>query len=216
MSGKRVYQALAKKCILPCVSLRMLIVLLCCFFATSADCLPEWQLLTQDNHVAISVERSLYEMSGSTFFFTHIRVHNRTEKRLGLDLRDRSRVVYPNQWGVYPRPQREIIDEERRIPTRLTTELKKKLVDDFHSGTLTPLRDTIDYYVAFNSRRPQKKELMADHYLIVAMDGELTLTDGQFVEVLSLAETSDDKRELVISVPVKWKSVPLGKIVLAE
>lgn len=73
-------------------------------------------------------------------FFTHIRVHNRTEKRLRLDLRDRSRVVYPNQWGVYSRPQREIIDEERRIPTRLTTELKKKLVDDFHSGALTPLR----------------------------------------------------------------------------
>jgi hypothetical protein len=45
---------------------------------------------------------------------------------------------------------------------------------------------------------------MADHYLIVAMDGELTLTDGQFVEVLSLA------------VPVKWKSVPLGEIAFAE
>lgn len=194
----------------------MLIALLCCCFATSADGPAEWQLLAQNDHVAISVERSLYEMSGSTFFFTHIRVQNRTEERLGLDLRDRSRVVYPNQWGVYSRPQREIIDEERRIPTHLTAELKKKLVDDFHSGTLTPLRDTIDYYVALNSRRPQKKELMADHYLIVAMDGELTLTDGQFVEVLSLAKTSDDKRELVISVPFKWKSVPLGEIVFAE
>jgi hypothetical protein len=189
---------------------------LCCSFAISADGPPEWQLLAQDNHVTISVERGLYEMSGSTFFFTHIRVHNRTEKRLGLDLRDRNRIVYPNQWGVYPRPQREIIDEERRIPTHLTTELKKKLVDDFHSGALTPLTDTIDYYVAFNSKRPQRKELLAGHYLIVAMDGELTLTDGQFVEVLSLAETSDDKRELVIAVPVKWKSVPLGGIVLAE
>jgi hypothetical protein len=194
----------------------MLIVLLCCCFATSTDSPPEWQLLVQDNHVAISVERSLYELSGSTFFFTHIRVHNRTEKRLGLDLRDRNRVVYPNQWGVYPRPQREIIDEERRIPTYLTTELKRKLVDDFHSGALTSLRDTIDYYVAFNSRRPQRKELIADHYLIVAMDGELTLTDGQFVEVLGLSETSDDKRELVMSVPVKWKSVPSGEIVIAQ
>jgi hypothetical protein len=98
----------------------------------------------------------------------------------------------------------------------LTTELKRKLVDDFHSGALTSLRDTIDYYVAFNSRRPQRKELIADHYLIVAMDGELTLTDGQFVEVLGLSETSDDKRELVMSVPVKWKSVPSGEIVIAQ
>lgn len=194
----------------------MLIVLFCCCFAASVGGSPEWQLLAQDNHVAIFVERSLYEKSGSTFFFIHIRVHNKTKRRLGLDLRVRDRVVYPNQWGVYPRPQREIIDEERRIPTRLTPEIKNKLVDDFHSGALTPLTDKIDYYVAFNSRRPLREELIAGHYLIVAMDGELTLTDGQIVEVLSLAETSDDKRELVISVPVKWKSVPPGQIVFAE
>ena len=50
-------------------------------------------------------------------------------------------------------------------------------------------------------------EKLQGRYCLVIMDGEIFFTDGRDVEVLSLWE-QEQAREVAISTPIIWKSLP--------
>ncbi len=173
----------------------------------------EWQLLVEDKFVSVYVERSPYRTPGNKDFFVHVRIYNKTHKRLGVDLRDRFSVIYPNQWGLYPKPHRDAIDEERMIPPKMDPVLKQKLIADFHDGALTEIGDSLDYYREFYGQSPEANANSAGNFLIVSMGGWLLFSDGESSDMASLEESKGHAiglSDVVIALPFKWKNIPAG------
>ena len=173
----------------------------------------EWQLLVEDKFVSVYVERSLYKVSGSKDFFVHVRIYNRTHKRLSVDLRDRFSVIYPDQWGLYSKPHRDAIDEERMVPPKMDAALKQKLIADFHAGALTGIGDSLDYYREFYGQGPEANANSAGNFMIVSMGGWLLLSDGESGDMASLEESRERPFELsdvVFPLPLQWKNIPTG------
>jgi len=173
----------------------------------------EWQLLIEDKFVSVYVERSLCRVSGKKGFFVHVRIDNKTHKRLGVDLRDRFSVIYPNQWGLYSKPHRDTIDEERMIPPKMDAALKQKLVADFHAGALTGIGDSLDYYREFYGQSPEANANSAGNLLIVSMGGWLLFSDGESSDMASLEESKERPFQLsdvVLPLPLRWKNIPTG------
>jgi len=173
----------------------------------------EWQLLIEDKFVSVYVERSLYRTSGNKGFFVHVRIYNRTHKKLGVDLRDRFSLIYPNQWGLYQKPHRDAIDEERMIPPKMDPALKQKLTAAFHTGALTEIGDSLDYYREFYGQCPEANANSAGNFLIVSMGGWLLFSDGESGDMASLEQSRErpfELSEVVLPLPLQWKNIPTG------
>jgi hypothetical protein len=194
---------------------RILLALVCCGTAVPAKAQTpaEWQVLAQDKFASVYVERRLYMKPEDKGFFVHVRIYSKTKKIFSIDWRDRFKLFYPNQWSAGSRPARDLIDEERMTPAKLSPGLKRKLIADFHAGALTPVGTHLDYYREFFGRGPEDKDLLGAHYLIVSMDGQLFLTDGGSVDSLSLGwENGKGPKDtdLVVPLPIEWRPLPTG------
>ncbi len=181
--------------------------LFCCAFDVAAD--ENWQMLASNAWATVSVERTLYEKAGHQNFFVHVIVANQTKRKVGVDLSSYWKVIRPNQWGMNEQNHRGVINEKRLSRAKLDDITRERLKTAYDAGTLKLVdpQAKVDYYVNFNASGRKDIEKLQGRYCLVIMDGEIFFTDGRDVEVLSLWE-QEQAREVAISTPIIWKSLP--------
>ena len=74
-----------------------------------------WRALGTTRLVAIDVEQALYEKAGQYGSFIHVRLTNRSERPVGVDLQEHERVIYANTWTKEPQERRVNFNEKRLI-----------------------------------------------------------------------------------------------------
>jgi hypothetical protein len=169
--------------------------------------------------VDVAVERALFERPRAPHFYVHVRVSNVSGHPVGVDLRARHEVFYPNQWGPSNELHRMSIDE-RRIPVPpLDAAAQTKILADHRAGRLTVVAAgaTLDYYVEFNAsgRADVEKQQPGYRYVLVVMDGRLRVTDGSTALQIG-PPAADDDRDCAVEAAVAWRVVPAGAVVVGE
>jgi len=145
----------------------------------------EWQSVLDSEKITVAVQRQLYAERGR--FLIHVWATNKTQRPLGIDLRHRDRVIYPNVWELHRATERPAIVEARGELTRVDPLLTANLLADFRAGRLTVLRDSVDYYCGLRGRRPGGADYSGnERYLTISTDGQLLFTDGNVVRRLDL------------------------------
>jgi hypothetical protein len=177
-----------------------------------------WKPIAKGRLAEVLVEPALYEQRGSSRFFVRVRVVNKSAGDIGVDLRRYFDVLYPNQWGASTEPRRGDVNELRIAPKPLEAAERAALAADLGAGRLTrvPRGGSIDYWRDFNfdgSRATVEPQTAGYPYAIVSMDGLLDVTDGKDAERLATPE-EDTGHTVVIDVPVRWRQVPPGALVL--
>ncbi len=173
----------------------------------------DWADFERSGLAEVRIERRLYMRPGNPHFLIRVRVTNRGDAVLGVDLRDGGTVLYPNQWGGLSEPERGIIDEAFTKPHTLTSELNARLTADYRSGALTmiPVGGSIDYFREFNASGRDDIDGTDSPYLFVSIKGQLLLTDG--VRVQNLLPAADS---LYLRTPVAWGTVPASARVVPD
>ncbi len=177
----------------------------------------DWYPVAEDEQVAVRVERRLYQQAGHSHFLVRVRVDSRSDRPLGVDLRDYWAVIYPNQWGALREDHRSVIDEMRAYPKLLDAARCADLRRAFAAGDLTalPPGGAIEYYREFNaSGRADVDAQATDPYLFVSLAGQTLVTDGAACDDLPAGEPGGS--DLIIAAPVPWGEVPAGSRVIDE
>jgi hypothetical protein len=180
-----------------------------------------WHLLVTGKMAAVHVERALYELPGNTGFYTATRVTNRTGKPLGVDLRKRYDAIHVNQWGAHDQPRRGDINERRVIRKPLNQAGEAWLRAGFHAGKLAviPPGKSLVFYARFNNHHGRKEvEANKGKYLILSMDGVVSLTDGKQSEQISCSwdERGVGGTDVTLARPHPWKAIPARALVLRD
>jgi hypothetical protein len=155
-----------------------------------------------------SVERALYERTGSPHFYVRIRIENLTDRPIGVALGDRRRTIYVNQWGYLSTPHRLDIDETRAPPPP---------GDPAAPRTTIPPHGTLDAYREFNASG--RRDVDAQHgtypYLFLSMDGVLDVT-GEELGLSWIGSRSSVDTDVIIGAPVSWQLIPPGALVIDD
>lgn len=174
-----------------------------------------WQEFVRGELLAVRIERRLYEAAGNPHFLIRVRLINRTNAALGVDLRDGMHVFFPNQWGGLSEPARGIIDEAYPEPLPLTDERKARLIRDLGAGALSriPPGAALDYFREFNASGRARIDAADAPYLFVSVKGQLFATDGARAENLLPPEEFD---AVILTMPVAWSDVPDDALVVPD
>jgi hypothetical protein len=184
-----------------------------------------WATVASGAGLTVATERVLYERPGFPHFFVHVRVTNQTNRDVAIDLRERFKVFYPNQWAGSRVDHREVVDETRNAPDPFDAAAKASTVTAFRAGQLTSVRagTSFNYFIDFNASTRADVERSASRYLIVVMDGQLRWSDGGMAGRVEPDEwtTRDtrltrDPREVAITTPVTWRQIPGGAHVIFD
>lgn len=201
-----------------CTRMRMVVIALLsgCMHAPPARApAAAWTTIAQLDGVTVAVERALYERPGAPHFFVHVRVTNDRPINLAADLRSYFEVFYANQWSASDLEHRDVIDERRRVLPILDEAAMLRASHD--RGSLTEIAHgrSLDYYSEFNgsSRAEVDAQAVSAKWVLVAMDGQLRVSDGIAVQRLV---PDDATREVAIAAPVAWPTVPAGATVLSN
>jgi hypothetical protein len=183
----------------------------------------EWHLVARNAMASVQVQKMLYDQGPQSYFFIRVRVTNIGGQPMGVDLRDDRKVIYPNQWGDLPKPQREEINERRRQFPPITAAWDARLVGDFKAGRLVRLEpgQSVDYYRDFNNTmggRPAGAD-----YTFISLDGELDMADGTGAARIT-CETYNTGRALegvvdtdvYLPPEVQWARIPAGALVVTD
>lgn len=160
--------------------------------------------------VRISVEKKLYEAENPNYFYIKVEVKNLSAKKLGIDLQDHWNVIYPNQWGFYPSPERMIIDETMIKPKLIDKEKKAGLIKAFKDNKLQYIapNSSFVYYTAFNANGRKEVINKDKDFFILSLDGQLILTNGEQVKhIVCDGSLTGINRELVLPHPIQWEKV---------
>ena len=116
------------------------------------------QLICKGELVNVFVEKAIFHSSKNNNFLMKFEIKNISNKTIGVDLTDYWEVIYPNQWGIYKKPYRDIIDKRRVIPDTIIDKID--LINKYNDQTLTFIKpdETIAYYRDWNGSG-QKIEL---------------------------------------------------------
>ena len=171
-----------------------------------------WADMASSDLVDVRVERRLYELAEDAHYFIRVRVTNRTDRTVAIDLRNDLTVFYPNQWGGLDEPQRGIIDESFIPPTPLTDAIETRMKADYRAEKLHTIvaGGTTDYFRVFNASGRGDIDSTRTAYLFISIKGQLLVTDGERVESLLPADA------LYLRTPIEWGIVPATAIVVPD
>lgn len=179
----------------------------------------DFALLSDGPWLRVSVERSAYQSDTSSRFFVRVRLDNLSDGELGVDLRDRERTLYPNQWGGLMQPRRLVIDERRAVPIDVTPEIEASLRRDFEARALTFIaaHGRAEYYVDFNASEAAELLAVDEPHLYISMAGQLFVTDGTRARSTSLDDAaSTERNELIFAPPSRLLTIPPGAHVVVD
>ena len=143
-------------------------------------------------------------------------IKNTSDKAVGVDLSNYWKVIYPNQWGIYKKSLREVIDEETIVPD--TTISKVALLNKFNSKSLTLIKpnEVIVYYRDWNGSGEKIELTNKEEFLIISVDGQILLTDGKEIENITLNNTDEQHRVVVFSYPIIHMTIPDKALTINE
>ncbi len=164
--------------------------------------------------ITVCTEKAIYHSETYENFLMKFLIVNESDKTVGVDLSNYWNVIYPNQWGIYPNPFREVINEQRLVPD--TVNYKTDLIKKFKEKSLTMIEphDTVAYYREWNGSGEKINKLTKNEYLIIMVDGQLTATDGAQTQQIILFLTAEHLRAVVFNYPVIVKNVPNKAIII--
>lgn len=181
---------------------------------------PAFAVLVRGDLAEVQQADRLYERADSPHFFVRLRIHNLRPTSIAIDLRDDDLVLYPNQWGGLPAPQRTTIDESREVPVDLD-EARRAALRAAFAATPSPLVHVpaggdVDLYREFNASGRAEIDAVTEPWLYVSMAGQLLITDGTQAENLGLdpPATGAPGDAGMFTTPVRWGQVPPGARVL--
>ncbi|AKU99140.1 hypothetical protein AKJ09_05804 [Labilithrix luteola] len=178
-----------------------------------------WVSVAHGASVDVGVERALFEQPGAAHFFVHVRITNKSDAPVGVDLRNYNEVFFPNQWGASDESHRTVTDERRLVVSPLGAEAKAAIEADYRAGKLTNVQPgaSVDYYRDFNasSRDEVGAQAKGARYVLVSLDGQLNVTNGTSAERV-VPRPEDDARVMAIDAPVEWQRVPSNAVVIAH
>lgn len=171
-------------------------------------------LIYKGQLVELYIEKAIFHCSTNSNFLLKFTIKNISNKTVGVDLTDYWKVIYPNQWGIYKKPYREVIDETTIIPDTIInrTELLKK----FNNSLLTMIKPnaTLDYYRDWNGSGEKIELKNAEEYLIISVDGLLLFTNGNDFESITLLNADERNRIVVFGYPINNKAIPEKSLII--
>ncbi len=188
---------------------------------TIKDYLTMSQIDTTSQHliykgklVEIYVEKAIFHSSTNNNFLMKFSIKNIGDKAIGVDLTDYWKVIYPNQWGIYKKPYREVVNEEQIIPDTIfnKTEIFKKFEENYF--TLIKPKETSSYYRDWNGSGEKIELDNKEEFFIITLDGQLLLTNGEELENITLNEADEKKRAIIFSYPILFKSISEKEIII--
>ena len=186
------------------------IAILLLMLASQAPVDQMWLEVFKGDSISVDVERVLYEPQDNSGFLMHFRVANRTPKNIGVDLSQRYRVFYINQWVQSDLEYRQVIDELFTPPVPLIDRLRKEVQDSYTAGKLTqvPAGGTADYFVDFSAPRGGPEIDKGQHpFVIFSIKGQLLSTDGTQVWSAVADKEFNIRRP---GRPAIWRKLPEG------
>lgn len=166
------------------------------------------KLVFSGNLVSLYVEKAIYRYSNEENLFLKFKLQNNSNKLVGVDLTQYQKIIFPNQWGFYPQPFRTTIDEERLILSKIDDSTDFIIKIKNNSLTLVKLNDFFEYYVEFNCNEEKIKKMDKNSFLIISLDGQITLTDGEQIEYITTNSKSEDERTVIFNYPIITKTIP--------
>jgi hypothetical protein len=196
-------------------TLSIILIALLCLSAKNYQTTSE-QLIYKGKFVEVYVEKEIYHTPTYENFLMKYTIKNTSDKIIGVDLSDYWKVIYPNQWGIYKTPYREVIDERQIIPDKVFD--KEALISKYKNNKLTFIKPkkTIEYYRDWNGSGEKIELINKDEYLIISVDGQLLLTDGNEVEHITLTNAKETERVVVFEYPIINKSVPENATIIIK
>lgn len=171
-------------------------------------------LIYKGRLVEVYAEKAIFHSPTNKNFLLKFTIKNISNKTVGLDLTDYWKVIYPNQWGFYKKPYREVIDELQIIPDKTidTIEILKKFKDN--SLTMIKPNETVEYYRDWNGSGEKVESKNKEDYLIISVDGQLLFTDGEQLEHLTLNQADETKRVIVLNYPINHKTISEKSLII--
>ena len=180
-----------------------------------------WHQAFQGRLAKMEVDRTLYQRRKEEDCFIAVRLTNVTNRSVGVDLRKFWNVIYPNSWGFSETPAPGLVEEERIIREPMSVADKNRLMLDYSDKRLTTIvsHSSITYFRGFTIGRNIRKEIdsAGKQYLIIGLDGDLRITDGQTTEEMMFAtgdEGADGARWVAIQLPATWQTVSHNSLVV--
>jgi hypothetical protein len=173
---------------------------------------PAWFAVAHGALADVAIERAVYDSGDPARFFVRVQVANRTDRPIYVDLRDYWRTIYPNQWEASPIDHRQGVDEIRVTHKPVDAAALRAATAQL---TAIPAHTSLDVYRDFNGGGRAKVESQPGAYLLIAIDGQLAITDGTAVDDLWIGE-DEAARILVIREPLDWRPVPAGALTLKD
>lgn len=159
----------------------------------------------------LQVENTFYEGPNPDYFYIKVEIKNTTNKVIGIDLKDKWKIIYPNQWGNLYTPERNLIDEIRIIPDELDDLKMTQLISDFKNDSLEFLNpnESFTYFTEFNSNGKAKIDETKEvgNFFYLSLDGQLFLTNGSKCERVCFEEDSLWQQNSILTKPLNWNKI---------
>ncbi|MFH0893684.1 MAG: hypothetical protein V2A54_04550 [Bacteroidota bacterium] len=166
------------------------------------------QLVYEGKLLRVYVEKAIYHSPNSPNFILKFLIQNKSDKKLGVDLTNYWKVIYPNQWGFYTKPYRETVDETTIIPDK--TFDKAGLIRRYKKDSLSmiPPKETYIYYRDWNGSGEMVEMKNSNEFFIITVDGQLFCTNGKETEQVQMDTVGESKRAVVMPYPLQHKNMP--------
>ena len=175
---------------------------------TQKDTVLADQLIYKGQFVEVFVTKAIFHSPTSNNFLMKFIIKNTSDKAVGVDLSNYSKVIYPNQWGIYKKPYREVVDEGAIVPD--TTIDKVAFLNKFSRQSLTLIKpnEAMDYYRDWNGSGEKIELTNKEEFLIISVDGQLLLTHGKEIENITLNNADERHKVVVFSYPIMHMTIP--------
>jgi hypothetical protein len=166
-------------------------------------------LIYNGRMVNLYIEKVNYFSKNGKPFLLKFTVQNKSNKTIGVDLTEYSKVIFPNQWGIYNQPFRSSIDEEQLIFKKMLLQDSIKIINKFKMNVLTSIKpnQSVDYYAYWNGDEKSIHKMSINEFLIISIDGQMIFTDGEIIECLTMDNKNDNEKTIVFNYPVVSKLV---------
>lgn len=168
-------------------------------------------LVVRGKLAAVYIEPVLYKRADvPRGFFVAIWIVNTSDKTIAIDGDGERWFVHPNQWGVSDESQRQTVDERTLTPQKLDAARKAEIKRRIKAKTITMLKPghSLETHELFDGSSPKDIVAAKGRYFILALDGQVFVSDGDAVESLEAKADGQTAADLVIATPVPWKELP--------
>ncbi|ENA1795479.1 hypothetical protein ABF176_002324 [Flavobacterium psychrophilum] len=159
-----------------------------------------------DAFFLISMEKVIYESPFDNNFYLKFSIENKLSKKVGINLTEINKQIYPNSWCYYcKRPIWGINEGGRTIQSENSID---KLIEEFNKQNLNIIapNSSIYYYRNINEFENEIIDFEAKDFHII-LDGEIVITDGEKMYEYKLYKKSMDERGIDLPNPINVKKI---------